>query len=73
MAATRSRTVIVDLLKHPEPIVTVQMLARYWKVSERNIYRDIKKGALIAYQLPGGTIRVRREDAIAYGQLVSLE
>lgn len=43
-------------------------LAAYWSVHVHTIYRDIRKGALPAYRLPGGLIRIRLEDARRYGR-----
>jgi excisionase family DNA binding protein len=64
------RPPIVDLATYGEPTVTVAELAAYWKVCLRTIYRDISKGALPAYRTPGGTIRIRIEDARGYGRPV---
>lgn len=54
----------------PPSTVTVAELAAHWKVSLRTIYRDIRKGALPAYRTPGGTVRIKMEDASAYGRPV---
>lgn len=48
--------------------VTVSWLARFWSVHENTIYRDIRKGALRAYRLPGGQLRIRVSDANRYGR-----
>lgn len=50
------------------PAVSVSRLAAFWGVSERTIRRDIAKGALPAYRLPGGQIRIRTADARRYGR-----
>lgn len=57
---------IADLSQHAEPFVTVRTLARYWGVDRKTVYRAIQKGALPAFRLPGGAIRIRRDDAVAY-------
>jgi excisionase family DNA binding protein len=59
---------VVDIETHSEPSVSVGELARYWHVSTRTIYRDIFKGALPAFRLPGGTMRVKTTDARTYGR-----
>jgi excisionase family DNA binding protein len=48
--------------------VSVRWLAQWWGVSTRTIWRDIRKGALRVHRLPGGTVRVSRAEAIAYGK-----
>lgn len=48
--------------------VTVRALARYWGVSTRTIWRDIRKAALRVHRLPGGGVRISRADAIGYGK-----
>jgi excisionase family DNA binding protein len=50
------------------PNVTPSRLARFWGVHVNTVYRDISKGALRAYRLPGGQIRVRNSDARRYGR-----
>lgn len=50
------------------PSVSPSQVARYWGVSPRTIQRDISKGALRAYRLPGGTLRIRMSDARRYGK-----
>lgn len=60
---------IVDLATHLESFVTVDELAAYWRVSRDVIYRDIDKGALIAWRV-GRLIRIRLDDARRYGQPV---
>jgi excisionase family DNA binding protein len=59
----------IDLWTYPQPYVTPSELARYWRVSTDTIYRDIRKGALLAYRVGScGTIRIRIEDARRYGR-----
>jgi excisionase family DNA binding protein len=43
-------------------------LAEYWSVHPNTIYRDIRKGALRAFRLPGGYLRIRTSDAVKYGR-----
>ena len=51
-----------------EPKLTVEELARCWRVSPDTIWRDIRKGALRAQRIPGGTVRILLSDARAYGR-----
>lgn len=50
--------------------VSPSRLARHWGVHVDTIYRDIRKGALRAFRLPSGQIRIRRSDAQKYGRPV---
>lgn len=52
------------------PNISPARLADYWGVHVRTIYRDIHKGALRAFKLPGGQIRIRTSDARRYGKPV---
>lgn len=51
-----------------EPAISPSRLASYWGVSVRTIYRDIQKGALPAFRLPGGQIRITTAEARRYGR-----
>lgn len=64
---SHERVPVTDLAKHCEPFITVRALANYWGVSVRTVRRDIRKGALRVYRLPSGGLRIKREDALAYG------
>lgn len=63
-----------ESLSHRErdegPHVSPSRLARHWGVHIDTIYRDIRKGALRAFRLPSGQIRIRRTDAQKYGRPV---
>jgi excisionase family DNA binding protein len=50
--------------------ISPSRLASYWGVEVQTIYRDIRKGALRAYRLPGGDLRIRVTDARRYGKPV---
>lgn len=62
------KAIVVDLDKHPH--LTKRQLAQYWGVSVRTIERDIRKKVLPVYRLPGGALRIKREDALSYGRPV---
>ncbi len=51
-----------------EPKLTVEELARCWRVRPETILRDIRKGALRAHRLPGGDLRILVSDARTYGR-----
>jgi len=50
--------------------VSPSRLAKFWCVHPNTIYRDIHKGALRAFRLPGGQLRIRVSDARRYGRPV---
>jgi len=50
------------------PHVSPSRLATFWGVHINTVYRDIRKGALKAFRLPGGQIRIRTRDARRYGR-----
>jgi excisionase family DNA binding protein len=59
----------MNLDTHAERFILVSELAEYWRVSERTIYRDIEKGALIAVRVGGGgKLRIPIQAARAYGK-----
>lgn len=53
-----------------EAAVSPAWLAAKWGVGVQTVYRDIRKGALRAYRLPGGDLRIRIRDARRYGRPV---
>ena len=53
-----------------EAAISPAALASKWGVGVQTIYRDIRKGALRAYRLPGGDLRIRIRDARRYGKPV---
>jgi hypothetical protein len=62
---------IRDLETHPQPLVTVEQLARYWQVHPRTVRRAIYKRALAAIRLgSAGPLRIRIEDARKFGRIV---
>lgn len=53
-----------------EAAISPAELAAKWGVGVQTIYRDIRKGALRAFRLPGGDLRIRIRDARRYGKPV---
>jgi predicted site-specific integrase-resolvase len=49
-------------------VVSPSRLAADWGVHVKTVYRDIRKGALRAFRLPSGRVRIRRDDARSYGR-----
>lgn len=62
--ATRRAQADLDVDRHVSPA----RLAAFWGVSIDTVYRDIRKGALRAFRLPSGKIRVKMSDAKRYGR-----
>jgi hypothetical protein len=50
--------------------VSPTWLAEHWGVHPNTVYRDIRKGALPAFRMPGGQLRVLLADAKRYGRPV---
>lgn len=50
------------------PYLSPAQLAQHWGVHVETVRRDIRKGALPAYRLPGGEIRISVSDARRYGK-----
>lgn len=55
------------LPREDDATVSPSWLAAYWNVHPQTVYRDIRKGALLAFRLPGGQMRIRLSDARRYG------
>jgi hypothetical protein len=59
---------IIDLDTHPEPYVTMSDLAEYWRVSRKQVYRQIENGMLRATVL-GPMLRICTIDAIRFEEM----
>lgn len=66
----RNMSVQPEQLRHRESNshISPEELAAYWHVHVHTIYRDIRKGALRAFKLPSGRLRIRPDDARRYGR-----
>jgi len=62
---------IEDLRTHPDQYVTVFQLARYWKVSRKQIYKQIDAGTLRAIRLGPRLLRISTADAIDFEDMAS--
>jgi excisionase family DNA binding protein len=58
---------ISDLTTHPMHYVTPRELADYWGVSVKTVYRWIDKGALPAEPIGPKLLRIKTDDARAFG------
>ena len=50
---------ILDLATHPVPYVSVGELANYWRISRKQIYKQIDAGTLEAIRLGPRLFRIR--------------
>jgi excisionase family DNA binding protein len=57
-----------DLRTHPTPYVTVSQMARYCRVSRKQIYKQIDAGLLRAIRLGPRAIRIHTDEAIHFEQ-----
>jgi len=48
--------------------ISPRRMANFWGVHVNTVYRDIDKGAIRAFRLPGGQLRIRSADARRYGR-----
>jgi hypothetical protein len=62
---------IVDLETHPEPYVTMTDLARYWRISQKQVYRQIETGMLRATVL-GPMLRICTLDALRFEDMAMM-
>jgi excisionase family DNA binding protein len=57
---------IATLQNHPEPYVTTSDLADYWRVSRKQIYKQIEAGTLKAIRLGPRLLRIRTSEAVHF-------
>jgi excisionase family DNA binding protein len=62
----------MDLQKHPDPYVTTSDLAGYWRVSRKQIYKQIDAGTLRAIRLGPRLLRISTAEAIRFEDLAKL-
>jgi hypothetical protein len=62
---------ITDLQDHSEPFVTMSELADYWRVSRKQIYKQIQAGALRTTCLAPGLLRISTVDAIRFEEMAT--
>jgi excisionase family DNA binding protein len=67
-----ARRKIMDLQKHPDPYVTTSDLAGYWRVSRKQIYKQIDAGSLRAIRLGPRLLRISTAEAIRFEDLAKM-
>jgi len=67
-----ARRKIMDLEKHPDPYVTTSDLAGYWRVSRKQIYKQIDAGTLRAIRLGPRLLRISTAEAIRFEHLAKM-
>ena len=65
-------TKIKDLQNHPEPFVTTSDLADYWRVSRKQIYKQIEAGTLRAIRLGPRLLRISTAEAIRFEDMAKM-
>jgi excisionase family DNA binding protein len=63
---------IMDLQTHPEPYVTTSDLADYWRVSRKQIYKQIEAGTLKAIRLGPRLMRISTVEAIRFEEMAKM-
>jgi excisionase family DNA binding protein len=63
---------IMDLQSHPEPYVTTSDLADYWRVSRKQIYKQIEAGTLRAIRLGPRLMRISTAEAIRFEEMAKM-
>jgi excisionase family DNA binding protein len=69
---SHSQRKITNLLNHPEPYVTTSDLAGYWRVSRKQIYKQIDAGTLKAIRLGPRLLRISTTEAIRFEEMAKL-
>jgi excisionase family DNA binding protein len=62
----------MGLEKHPDPYVTTSDLAGYWRVSRKQIYKQIDAGTLRAIRLGPRLLRISTAEAIRFEHLAKM-
>jgi excisionase family DNA binding protein len=71
--STRTRTrKITNLRTHPDSYVTTADLANYWRVSRKQVYKQIEAGLLAAIRLGPRLLRIQTSEAIRFEDLAVL-
>jgi excisionase family DNA binding protein len=63
---------ILDLQTHPEPYLTTSDLADYWRVSRKQIYKQIEAGTLKAIRLGPRLLRISTAEAIRFEEMAKM-
>jgi hypothetical protein len=63
---------IIDLQTHPERFVTMSDLADYWRVTRKQIVKQIEAGTLRTVRLAPRMVRVRTRDAIGFEEMAAM-
>ena len=64
---------IIDLETHHEPYVTTADLAGYWRVSHKQIYKQIDAGKLRAVRHGPRMMRIRTAEAIRFEETAKMQ
>jgi hypothetical protein len=64
---------IIDLETHHERYVTTSGLAAYWRVSRKQIYKQIDAGTLVAIRLGPQLLRISTAEAIRFEETAKMK
>jgi excisionase family DNA binding protein len=64
---------IIELETHPDAYVTTSDLADYWRVSRKQIYKQIDAGTLKAVRLGPRLLRISTADAIRFEERAKMQ
>jgi excisionase family DNA binding protein len=70
---TRGRQPLQNLKSHQAAYVTIGELAEYWRISRKQIYKQIEAGTLSAIRLGPRLLRIRTVDAIEFERRANMQ
>ena len=72
-AKTGKRQSLQNLKSHQAAYVTIGELAQYWRISRKQIYKQIEAGTLSAIRLGPRLLRIRTVDAIDFERRANMQ
>src|SRR5262245_54725141 len=67
------RQLLQNLKSHQAAYVTIGELAEYWRISRKQIYKQIEAGTLPAIRLGPRLLRIRTVDAIEFERCANMQ
>ena len=72
-AKNGKRNSLQNLKSHDAAYVTIGELAEYWRISRKQIYKQIEAGTLPAIRLGPRLLRIRTVDAIEFERRANMQ
>ena len=69
----RKRQSLQNLKSHQAAYVTIGELAEYWRISRKQIYKQIEAGTLPAIRLGPRLLRIRTADAVEFERRANMQ